>query len=227
METITRVGRTLSQSKLLRTSGDQPATLQRSNSSTKVVPFNNPSVERLKGETLNKARKESFGPNSSFANFQTLNERKDDIDSKTPEVTVSRITLRFPDKGLEEAFAEYYFKSSLRKVRLGIVLVLLFEILVGLMDLSLKDEIGFGTVSKLLIIRYGGICPVFILTGAFTFSREFPKLMQVSTSALHLRPSPLRTHAVHLFVHFTLLVVSYTRTTRTPCTLIIDCCRLR
>lgn len=186
MTSLQKVGRQLSQTKLRRASDGTPP-LVRSSSSTKVIAIN-PAVERLRGEGFNKSSsklsvKGDSYTQSSFVNFQTLNERKDDIDSKTPEVTFSKITLRFPDKGLEDGFLEYYFKASLRKVRLGIILVLFFEVLVGLLDLAQKEDLGFSIVSKLLIIRYGAICPVFTILGAFTFSREFPKFMQVI--ALH------------------------------------------
>ena len=119
---------------------------------------------------------------TSFYNFQTINEKKQGIQQNIPTINVNKITLRYTLEELEKSFLDDYIRSSVQKVRLGLLLVLLFEVFVGLLDLTKIGTLSRHTVTYLLAIRYAGVTTLLGLLGGFTFTRWFPLYMQASIS---------------------------------------------
>jgi hypothetical protein len=140
-------------------------------------------VTKLRSESVNSRKiSQTSGTlwQTSFYNFHTINEKKQGIQQNTPQQEFNKFTLRYTSDELERSFVEDFIRSSLGKVRLGLLLVLLFEILVGLLDIVKLGPLGHDTVSYLLIIRYAGICPLLALLGGFTFTRFYSSFMQLA-----------------------------------------------
>jgi hypothetical protein len=156
------------------------------NSTSKVMELKNPTLDRIRDKDSSSNLISRYGTwQSSFLNFQSIHEKREDIENGIPSTVFNKFTLRFP-KEQENSFCKYYFTYSLRKARVGLILVLLFELLTGTLDLLKVNSLGWNIVSKLLIIRYGGIVPLFIFVLASTFSRYWNKCMQFTLGVLSL-----------------------------------------
>ncbi len=79
---------------------------------------------------------------TSFYNFQSINEKKQGIEENTPQLGFNRITLMYNVPELEASFIDDFGRSSLWKVRLGLLLVVAFELFVGLLDILKLGVLG-------------------------------------------------------------------------------------
>ncbi|MGD2271476.1 MAG: PAS domain S-box protein [Desulfobacterales bacterium] len=91
------------------------------------------------------------------------------------------LTLSFSE-GLEGEFVSNYFKSSLRHVRIALLLAIFFYSIFGLLDAWLVPE----AKKNLWFIRYAIFVPFVFAVFLFSFHRTFQKYMQLSIATVIL-----------------------------------------
>lgn len=89
------------------------------------------------------------------------------------KVKINWLTLSFPDQ-LEKDYQHNYIHSSMRQVRIALVLGMLLYGLFGLLDAWVLPEAKL----KLWFIRFVCVIPIGVLGLIFTYSRHFEKVMQ-------------------------------------------------
>ncbi len=91
---------------------------------------------------------------------------------------INPLTLSFPNPESEREFLQYYFRISLKQVRLALVFAIVVYVILGIVDLQFAPEIR----NKLLLVRYGVVLPVCITVLGLSFSAYFRHIMQISIS---------------------------------------------
>ena len=97
----------------------------------------------------------------------------------SPAAALGFARLRFRGP-LESSFSEYWFTSRLRFTQLGIVLTIVLYALFGILDRVIVPSVA----GSIWLIRYAIVCPIFLAALAFSFTRWFKPVMQLTVSAL-------------------------------------------
>lgn len=110
----------------------------------------------------------SSSSQTSTFNFYALNEKKQGIQNLIP-MQMNQFTLRFSTPDLEERFKSDLISGSQRRIRVGLGIIFLFEILIGLLDILKYDNINLTnqTVNFIIITRYAIVCPILLILGLF------------------------------------------------------------
>jgi len=87
-------------------------------------------------------------------------------------------TLSFLGRKIEDEYQTWYFNISIQYVRWGLLGAFALFILFGFLDRSLNEDAA--VVGRLMVVRYGIICPGILALYAFTFSRYFRRYIQLS-----------------------------------------------
>ncbi|MEW6495931.1 MAG: adenylate/guanylate cyclase domain-containing protein, partial [Cyanobacteriota bacterium] len=130
-----------------------------------------------------------------------------------PELKINPLTLQFPHE-LELSFFEEYFQLSLSQVRFALLLAIFFDATSGILDQWISPDIRI----KVLLLRYGLICPLLIAFFLFTFSDLFKRFMQVTISlivlivALSFIGFSLIIRNLHLDIAGIIIIILYTYT---------------
>ena len=110
-----------------------------------------------------------------------MNLTKNKIDVAIPysmlRVSLNPVTLTFTGnhKYLEKPFREAYFSNSLDHVRRCKLYAALFFGLFGLLDVFVFPE----QVGQLLFIRFGVVCPIFLIGLLFSYSHVYRRVWQL------------------------------------------------
>ena len=86
------------------------------------------------------------------------------------------VTLNFADKEVEKAFRSDYFKNSIVRVRLSLLVAVCFYAAFGILDTFIIPEAKHVAWP----LRYGFICPMLIALFAFSYSKHFERLWEAS-----------------------------------------------
>ena len=91
-------------------------------------------------------------------------------------MVLNQLTLAFKGRHrhLEKEFAAQYFEDNLSHLRLCHWLTIFFYSMPGVLDASSFPEMK----TSLWAIRYGVVCPVFLLGFAFTYTRAYRRWWQ-------------------------------------------------
>jgi len=93
------------------------------------------------------------------------------------EIGVKYFSLAFPYE-LELSFLDDYTKKSLRPLRIGFILGIIFYGLFGLLDYLLVPD----QVNIFWLIRYAFVCPFLLAIYISTFHQDFKKFMQLAVA---------------------------------------------
>jgi hypothetical protein len=91
------------------------------------------------------------------------------------QVEQSRFTLRFRHPGLEKTYQDRVYRSSLAKMRLGIVLAIVLFSAFALVDPVVSPE----NVGRSRFIRFGVALPTFLAMGALSYSAFLKSRLQL------------------------------------------------
>jgi hypothetical protein len=91
------------------------------------------------------------------------------------QVEQSRFTLRFRHPGLEKTYQDRVYRSSLAKMRLGIVLAIVLFSAFALVDPVVSPE----NVGRSRFIRFGVALPTFLAMGALSCSAFLKSRLQL------------------------------------------------
>ncbi|HVS30112.1 MAG TPA: protein kinase [Thermoanaerobaculia bacterium] len=96
------------------------------------------------------------------------------------DARLSPFTLRFPQP-LEDAFLEHYHETSLRQMRIAILLGGVIFGLFGLLDMiTLSSDV----IGRVWFLRYAVVCPAVVLVAAFTFAPAWRYLGQLAITGI-------------------------------------------
>jgi two-component system cell cycle sensor histidine kinase/response regulator CckA len=97
------------------------------------------------------------------------------------EFKINLFSLSF-EKDLENEFRDDYFRTSLRQVRLSLLLAIFFYGIFGLLDMWIVPEVK----KYFWFIRYVIFCPFVLLIYMFSYTSYFKKYTQVSVALVVL-----------------------------------------
>lgn len=115
----------------------------------------------------------------SFSDFKELHKRKGEITKESIFNKMSRFTLMFFASEMEEDFQHWHTQRSRASAVLAIFVLLLFEGLTGILDLT--EGLSDTSFRRVIMLRYAGICPVLFMLGIMSLSRCFRNYMQIGT----------------------------------------------
>jgi len=96
------------------------------------------------------------------------------------DTTMAPVTLSFRGREIEDEYQNWYFNISIRYVRWGLLGALAMFVVFGFLDWSLNANVT--AVHRLMLVRYGLICPMIVGLYGFTFSRYFRRHIQLYLS---------------------------------------------
>ncbi|MDH4232289.1 MAG: ATP-binding protein [Nitrospirota bacterium] len=133
-----------------------------------------------------------------------MGKRLKDMPGLQPGTGIHLLTLRFFDAGLERDFHDFYFASSLKRLRYAIALGFFLYAVFGILDSWAIPEAKY----KAWFIRYAIVCPQIAAFFIFSFSPRFKKYMQ-PLSALTILAAGLGIVAMTAFANSSMVYAYY------------------